>query len=131
MTVKSLIKASEYHDSVSLMLVAKELVKFPGVVDASVMMGTESNKSLLEQSGLLTTEGKAASPNDLIIAVKTDGNADEALAHAESILNKKAEAGEMSEFRPKTVRSAKKAHPNANVAIISIAGRYAAEEAWE
>ena len=70
MTVKSLIKASEYHDSVSLMLVAKELVKFPGVVDASVMMGTESNKSLLEQSGLLTSEGKAASPNDLIIAVK-------------------------------------------------------------
>ncbi len=131
MTVKSLIKASEYHDSVSLMLVAKELVKFPGVVDASVMMGTESNKSLLEQSGLLTAEGKAASPNDLIIAVKTEGNPDEALAHAETILNKKAEAGEMSEFRPKTVRSAKKAHPDANVAIISIAGRYAAEEAWE
>ncbi len=131
MTVKSLIKASEYHDSVSLMLVAKELVKFPGVKDASVMMGTDANKSLLEQSGLLTPEGKAATPNDLIIAVSTDADVDAALAHAESLLNKKAEAEEGIEFRPKTVRSARRAHPNANVAIISIAGRYAAEEAWE
>ena len=131
MTVKSLIKTSEYHDSVSLMLVAKELVKFAGVKDASVMMGTDSNKSLLEQSGLLTAEAQAASPNDLIIAVNTDGDADAALAEAEALLNKKAEASETSEFRPKTVRGAKKAHPNANVAIISIAGRYAADEAWE
>jgi len=131
LTVKSLIKTSEYHDSVSLMLVARELVKFPGVIDASVMMGTDANKSLLEQSGLLTPEGQAATPNDLIIAVKTEGNPEDALAHAESLLNKKAEAGEAAEFKPKTVRSAKKAHPNANVAIISIAGRYAAEEAWE
>lgn len=131
MTVKSLIKTSEYHDSVSLMLVARELVKFPGVIDASVMMGTDANKSLLEQSGLLTPEGQAATPNDLIIAVKTEGSPEDALAHAELLLNKKAEAGETAEFKPKTVRSAKKAHPNANVAIISIAGRYAAEEAWE
>ncbi len=131
MTVKSLIKTSEYHDSVSLMLVAKELVKFAGVKDASVMMGTDSNKSLLEQSGLLTAEAQAASPNDLIIAVNTEGDADAALAEAEALLNKKADSGEASEFRPKTVRGAKKSHPNANVAIISIAGRYAAEEAWE
>lgn len=131
MTVKSLIKTSEYHDSVSLMLVAKELVKFPGVKDASVMMGTDSNKSLLEQSGLLTPEGKAATPNDLIIAVDTTGNPDEALAEAEKLLNKKAESGEATEFKPKTVRGAKKTRPNANVAIVSIAGRYAAEEAWE
>jgi len=101
LTVKSLIKTSEYHDSVSLMLVARELVKFPGVIDASVMMGTDANKSLLEQSGLLTPEGQAATPNDLIIAVKTEGDPDDALAHAESLLNKKAEAGEAAEFNPR------------------------------
>ncbi len=131
LTVKSIIKTSEYHDSVSLMLVAKELVKFPGVQDASVVMGTDSNKALLEQSGLLTADIKAATPNDLVIAVKTEGNADEALAEAEKILNKKAAAGDSVEFKPKTIRSAMKAQPDSNVAIISIAGRYAAEEAWE
>ncbi len=131
MTVKSIIKTSEYHDSVSLMLVAKELVKFPGVQDASVVMGTESNKALLEQSGLLTKEIKTATPNDLMISVKTDGNPDEALAEAEKLLNKKAAAGDALEFRPKTIRSAMKTLPDANICIISIAGRYAAEEAWE
>lgn len=131
LTVKSIIKTSEYHDSVSLMLVAKELTKFPGVQDASVVMGTDSNKALLEQSGLLTADAKAATPNDLVISVKTEGNADEALAEADKLLNKKAAAGETLDFKPKTIRSAMKAQPESNVAIISIAGRYAAEEAWE
>ncbi|NMC84847.1 MAG: FdrA family protein, partial [Anaerolineaceae bacterium] len=132
MAVKSIIKASEYHDSVSLMIVAKELAKFPGVQDASVMMGTEANKALMEQSGLLTEEAKSATPNDLVISVRTEGNAEEALAEAEKLLNKKAASGgEGVEFRPKTIRGAMKTNPDANVCIISIAGRYAAEEAWE
>jgi succinyl-CoA synthetase alpha subunit len=129
--VKTLVKTSEYHDSVSLMLVAKELTAFPGVQDAAVVMGTEANKSILSQSDLLTAEAQAASPNDLIIAVRTDGSADEALAEAEKLLQKKATAEEGAEFRPKTIRGAMKQHPDANVAIISVAGRYAADEAWE
>ena len=132
MTVKSLTKTSEYHDSVSLMIVAKELAKFPGVQDASVMMGTEANKALMEQSGLLTEGIKAATPNDLVISVKTDGDPDAALAEAERLLNKKAATGgDAAEFRPKTIRGAMRDQPDSNVAIISIAGRYAAEEAWE
>jgi len=131
LSVKSLIKTSEYHDSVSLMIVAKDLLKFPGVEDASVMMGTDANKALMEQSGLLTPEMDSATPNDLMISVKTKGNADDALAEAEKLLNKKAAAGDSQEFRPKTIHSAMKSLPNANVSIISIAGRYAAEEAWE
>ena len=131
MNVKSIIKASEYHDSVSLMLVARELSKLPGVQDASVVMGTDSNKALLEQSGLLTAEAKAATPNDLVISVKTSGDPDDALAEVEKLLHKKTISDDASEYRPKSIRSAVKTHPNANVAIISIAGRYAAEEAWE
>lgn len=131
MIVKTLVKTSEYHDSVSLMLVAKELTAFPGVQDAAVVMGTEANKSILSQSDLLTAEALAASPNDLIIAVRTDSLADEALAEAEKLLQKKATAEKGGEFRPKTVRGAVKLHPDANVAIISVAGRYAADEAWE
>lgn len=131
MTVKTLIKPSEYHDSVTLMLVARELSKLPGVTDAAVVMATEANKGILKESGLLTAEVEAATPNDLVIAVSAaDGAADLALAEAEKLLLKKRGGDEgAAEFRPKTIRSAAKSAPGANVAVISVAGRYAADEA--
>ncbi len=131
MTVKTLVKTSEYHDSVTLMLVARELTGFEGVQDAAVVMGTEANKSILMQSGLLTPEADAASPNDLVISVRTEGDVDAALEEAEKLLNKKQTSEDAAEFRPKTVRGAVNARPDANVAIISVSGRYAADEAWE
>ncbi|HSD84442.1 MAG TPA: acyl-CoA synthetase FdrA, partial [Anaerolineae bacterium] len=132
MIVKTLIKPSEYHDSVTLMLVARELTKFPGVIDVGVIMATEANKALLKESGLLTSDGQAATPNDLVIAVSaSDGAADAALLEAEKLLKQKRPADEGAEFRPKTLRGAVKMNPNANVAVISVAGRYAADEAWD
>ncbi|HEY4723602.1 MAG TPA: hypothetical protein VII92_17235, partial [Anaerolineae bacterium] len=132
MTVKALVKKSEYHDSVTLMLVARELTKFPGVIDVGVIMATEANKALLKESGLLTSEAQAATPNDLVIAVSAnDGAADAALLEAEKLLKQKRSADEGAEFRPKTLRGAVKMNPQANVAVISVAGRYATDEAWD
>jgi len=133
MTVKTLIKTSEYHDSVSLMLVARELSKLEGVKDAAVVMGTEANKSILTDAGLLTDEAQAASPNDLVIAVacSSDSLAEAALQKAEALLKHKASAAETGEFRPKTIRGALSTNPAANVAVISVAGRYATDEAWD
>jgi len=133
MTVKALVKTSEYHDSVSLMLVARELSNLDGVVDAAVLMATEANKSILAAAGLLTGQISAASANDLVIAVSAaDGElADEALRNAEGLLRAKVAAAGSGEFRPKTIRGALSAHPDANVAVISVAGRYAADEAWQ
>lgn len=133
MPTQTLIKPSEYHDSVSLMLVARELSRLPGVADASVVMGTEANKGLLKEAGLLTPQAQAATPNDLVIAVSGEAAAvTVALAEAEKLLTAKqsSEAGG-NEFRPKTLRGAAKANPAANVAVISVAGRYAAAEAWD
>lgn len=132
MTVQTLIKSSQYHDSVTLMLVAKELSKLPGVVDAAVVMATEANKSILKQSGLLSAEAQAASPNDLVIAVQADDTAwPAALAAAEELLQKKTALQDSGDFRPRTLRGAVQSHPEANVCVISVAGRYAAGEAWE
>jgi len=135
MIVKSLIKPSEYHDSVSLMLVARELSNLEGVQDAAVVMATEANKSILEGAGLLTDEAQSATPNDLVIAVSTQAAtvADSALQKAEALLKKKAESSEAgpSGFKSKTIRGALSSHPDANVAVISVAGRYATDEAWE
>lgn len=133
MTIKSLVKTSEYHDSVSLMLAARELSRLQGVKDAAVVMGTEANKAILAEAGLLTGEAQAATPNDLLIAVSAESEplAEEALQKVDGLLKKKAAAAGSGEFRPKTVRSALTANPGANLAVISVAGKYAAEEAWE
>ncbi len=138
MTVKTLIKHSEYHDSVSLMLVAREISRMAGVEDAAVVMATEANKGLLRNAGLLMPEAEAAMPNDLVIAVSApDETAAQALEKAEKLLHTKtagspAEAGAgATGYRPKTLSGAFKANPAANVAVISVAGRYAAAEAWD
>jgi FdrA protein len=132
LTIKTLVKKSEYHDSVTLMLVARELEKFPGVIDVGVIMATEANKALLNEAGLLTPDGQAATPNDLVIVVSADDDAaNAALLEAERLLKQKRSSAEGAEFRPKTLRGAVKANSNANVAVISVAGRYAADEAWD
>lgn len=133
MTIKTIIKISEYHDSVSLMLVARELAGQDGVEDAAVVMATEANKSILSEAGLLTDDANAATPNDLVIAVKAvdEKSADQALGTVESLFAQKAAEDEGAAFRPKTIRSALTNNPGANVAVISVAGRYATDEAWE
>lgn len=132
MPVKTLIKPSQYHDSVSLMLAARELANFPGVMDAAVVMATEANKGILREAGLLSAESEAASPNDLVIAVSGDlASLDGALAHAEALLKKKQSATDGAAYRPRTLRAALRANPAANVTVISVAGRYAADEAWQ
>ena len=101
MTVKTLIKPSEYHDSVSLMLTARELSKLEGVRDAAVVMATEANKSILADAGLLTDEVKAATPNDLVIAVssETESLADAALQKVDGLLKKKTASSEAGVFQ--------------------------------
>jgi len=135
MIVKTLIKSSEYYDSVSLMLVARELSELAGVKDAAVVMATEANKAILDEVGLLTEESRSsATSNDLLIAVsgQVASVVDSALQKAEVLLKKKkAASGEAGEFKPKTIRAAHASNLAANVAVISVAGRYAADEAWE
>jgi succinyl-CoA synthetase alpha subunit len=130
---QTLIKTSRYYDSVSLMLVAKALTKLAEVQDAAVIMGTEANKGILKEAGLLTPEASAAGSNDLVIVVQagSEGSVNAALKQAELLLNQKAEMSAGAEFRPKTVRSAIRNIPEANLAVISVAGQYAAAEAWE
>jgi FdrA protein len=128
--IQTLIKKSEYHDSVTLMLVARELTGQPGVKDAAVLMGTDANKSLLKQSGLLNPDAEHATPNDLIIAVLIEKSAPDILVLAEKLLSAKPGTTAGTESKPKTIRVALKNHPEINLAIISTAGRYATRETW-
>ena len=130
MSIQVKIKTSAYYDSVTLMAAARELLKVAGVEDASIVMGTQSNKDLLKQNNLYAKEMDSATPNDLIIAVRGAGK--DALAEAEKLLSKKVPtSGGGSAYQPKSMRAAMKVQPDANLAVISVAGRYAAGEAWE
>ncbi|MEG0941966.1 MAG: hypothetical protein RSE64_08725 [Oscillospiraceae bacterium] len=66
------VRKNTYYDSVTLMLFSGNLTAVAGVKDASVMMGTEHNKSIMIKAGILSEAAAAdASPNDLIILRKT------------------------------------------------------------
>ena len=86
MEIKSRIIKGQYHDSVSLMLAAKEIKKVEGVADAAVVMGTEANKALLKQAGLLTAEAEAASADDLVISISKGKGAEDVLSRIDEFL---------------------------------------------
>ncbi|HAL92971.1 MAG TPA: FdrA family protein [Verrucomicrobia bacterium] len=134
MNISGRIKQGFYFDSVTLMRTGRELSGFPGVAEASVVMATEANKSILAMSDLLLPEFKKTGDQDLLIVVKAKDAkiANEALAKAEELLARKkkpAAAGGSAAPAPRDIASAAAALPGANLALISVAGRYAAREA--
>ncbi|MBC7248921.1 MAG: acyl-CoA synthetase FdrA [Anaerolineae bacterium] len=134
MPTKFLIRRSEYHDSVTLMETARELTRLPGVADAAVVMATEANKNLLREAGLLLPEVESATANDLVIVVRaeTENIADHALEIAKKHLARRPQAAAAGQaFQPRTIRGAVHSNPQANLAVISVSGQYAAAEARE
>ncbi|RCW62476.1 acyl-CoA synthetase FdrA [Halanaerobium sp. ST460_2HS_T2] len=129
---KTLIKKDSYYDSVTLMSLSNKILEIDGVEDAVVSMGTAMNKDLLNNIEMATAESEAAEENDLIIAIKAEDEAKykAALEKAEELLaNKEDKEGEKKEVKAKTINSALKEFPEANLAVISVPGQYAAREA--
>ena len=134
MVVKGIIKKGEYYDSVTLMLVARDATKIEGVEDAAVVMGTEQNKSILETSNMLIDMFKDATDTDLLIAVKAEDErtAEEAFKKIDELLKEKREkTREAGEYMPKSLEGALEFVPDANMVVISVAGKYAGDEAMK
>jgi succinyl-CoA synthetase alpha subunit len=132
MTVQGEIRTGLYFDSVTLMLVGRDLLAIEHVADAAAVMATRENKAILRASGLWTGPFERAGDTDLILAVKaeTAAAAAAALAAAAGRLQQARTRRETGEQQlPASIESAVRALPGANVALISIAGRYAAEPA--
>ncbi|HAH32067.1 MAG TPA: FdrA family protein [Elusimicrobia bacterium] len=126
--IKTIIKKGAYFDSVSLMQVAKALNSLPGVIDSAVVMATKENKGIIKASGLLTPQALKAGDSDLAIAVKTKTPqaAAEALKAAEELLDRKPATAENGVDRKAAgLNDAVKMLDGANLAIISVAGRFA------
>jgi len=132
MIVAGQIRKGAYFDSVTLMRVGAQITALPGVIDAAVVMGTKSNRAILNSSGLLSAKFDNATDTDLLVAIKgeTENATQSALAAVDGLLKKTvATTTGRSESRPTSLAGALKIIPAANLALISIAGRYAGEEA--
>lgn len=131
MSIKVVIKKSTYFDSVSLMSLSTKANQLSGVEQAVIAMGTEMNKEVLRNVGLLTPEIEEAKSSDLMIVVKaeTDELCDDAFTGIEELFAKKGVTKGTSEIKYATIDSAAKSIPEANLAIISVNGAFAAREA--
>lgn len=132
MVSKVIIEKNAYHDSVTLMSLSGKVLNNEGVNEAVVSMATTMNKELLDNIGLLTDEAKEATENDLIIAVKAENDdvLNETLQFIDEALNKKKSSKKSGQEKTaETLSQALDQLPDANLAIISVPGEYAAREA--
>ena len=126
--VKNLVKKNFFRDSLQLMRLSEEVKKLPGILDAAVLMATDTNKEILQKLGLLTSDGEKALKDDMILAVKAEDEsaADEALRKIEDMLMRvPAAAAPEAERIYYSVDSALEAMPDANFAIVSVPGEHA------
>ena len=129
--VKLEIRKNAYYDSVTLMLISKDLKKLDGISEALVGMGTDLNVEIAHNIGVATPEFDAdITPNDFFVAVQCDTEEafEAAQKKVEELLNKKSEAKEAA-YYPPTLDGAIKIDPDLNMAVISVPGRHAADVA--
>ena len=134
MILQGITKQGEYFDSVSLMIVARELTKMETVLDAAVVMGTRENKAILQASGMLLPEFENSGDTDLLIGLKLEdgGDFETAVLQVDALLGKLRQTRvETNDFLPKSIEGALNVLPGANLALVSVAGKYAAAEAMK
>jgi FdrA protein len=131
-TLVNQVRRAFYRDSVALMRISRAIESLAGVEAAALMIGSVTNRKLMEDAGLLAADGKSAGANDLVLAVRADtpANAQAALAEAERLLEAPATSDKgTDEWTPKSLDTALTRLPNANLVLVSVPGEFAAAEA--
>lgn len=134
MIVKGIIKKGLYFDSVSLMIISKEVNKLDGVTDSSVIMGTSENKKILKAVGLFPDEFEDSGETDILVGIKavSDSAADLAIQRVDQLFKDlQQQSRSESKQSARSLTDALKILPDANLSLISIAGKYAAKEAMK
>ena len=125
-----------YADSVQLMSATRSMREQEGVGWAAAVMGTPANLETLTAEGFADPGLGEATAGDVVIAVRaqSDDQAQLALDAASTALAGPDSAGAGSagpgpENEPRSLEDAIRLLPGANIALISVAGPYAAIEA--
>src|SRR5580765_4581321 len=132
MSIRVQVWRSFYQDSMVLMRLAKDLQERPGVYRSAALMGTPANHQLLASAGLSHSDLVEASPVDLMLAVEaeTDVAAEAVLASAKEFFDRRRRERESTgRVLPRTLESALRLRPDANLALVSVPGAYATFEA--
>ncbi|MBE7719337.1 MAG: acyl-CoA synthetase FdrA [Lacrimispora celerecrescens] len=131
--IKTIIRKGSYQDSVVLMLLTNKISAMEGIHKVSIMMATPANKDLFKASGLETPELAEAQSNDMAIVVDVESEVlvEQVLKETEGFLNNqsKSTSGNEENQTVTTWEQALKRLPDANLAVLSIPGMYAAAEA--
>jgi FdrA protein len=124
MQIQAIVRKNQYQDSVRLMQISGQAGELPGVKKVLALLGTDSNKKILADLGLMDETIGAATANDLIICIEAEN--DEASRAAMDDVDarlRKASSGESArEAKPKSLEEAVHRLPNANFAMISLPG---------
>src|SRR5699024_2450488 len=97
-----------------------------------VMMGTPANIDIFKGSGIYTDKLAEANPSDLCIVVDTEDEdvVGKVVAETDAYLSNQSAASQKNAISVvRTWDMAENKLPDANVALLSIAGEYAAKEA--
>jgi succinyl-CoA synthetase alpha subunit len=123
------IRKDEYYDSVFLMGISKRISDVEGVRQNAVLMGSDTNKGLLSSIGIQDAKIDAAQPDDLIVGIVADNEqvVQEVLGKLDEYLMGGVPGSTTS--NPHSLHEAVAQKPNANLAVISVPGEYAAQEA--
>lgn len=130
--LRTIINKNTYQDSVVLMLLTNKISTIEGVNKVSIMMGTPANKEIFANSGLGTKELDKATANDIVIVIDAENEiiVENVLAEMEEFLTSQSKTKESnSEKSIKSWEAALKELPDANMALISVPGVYAANVA--
>ncbi len=70
--VKLEVRKNTYYDSVTLMIISKDVKNLPGITEALVGMGTDLNREIAGNLGLDTEGFEEVTANDFFVAAKCD-----------------------------------------------------------
>jgi FdrA protein len=126
------IRKDTYFDSVFLMAASAELGRVPDLQAGYLVLATPENRQLLEAEGFDPEPLARLGPTDLVIALRApeDNVLDAAAARIEALLSAETAAatGPAAAERPVGLEGGLARLPDANLALISVPGEYAAYE---
>jgi FdrA protein len=122
-----------YRDSVSLMQISARIGALAGIRQASVVMATEGNLALLREAKLVAESMQAAS-SDLLVVLEGETNEaiERGLAAADAALAGAAQSSASATpdaISPRSIAMGLTGFAEANLALVSTPGEYAAAEA--
>jgi len=126
------IKKNSYFDSVTLMSLSESLKNTQGVEAAVISMATDMNKELLKKAELYSDEVEGCTENDMVIAFSCQDETEKKTIMKlieQKLKGEREEKNDKGHMVFKTVKQAKAAQQDANMAVISIPGDHAYREA--